>query len=158
MKYFFLTLLMLPVLLEAQSIAQKADELLSAYSNQHKFSGNVLIAKEGKIIFEKSYGYADINNKQLNTATTEFRVGSLTKMFTSTAILQLAQKGKLSLTDPVSKYVPDFAYRDSVKIINLLSHTSGIKGYTDSPEPTTLKESIERFRYQPLAFKPGSRF
>jgi CubicO group peptidase (beta-lactamase class C family) len=158
MKYLFLSLLMLPALVKAQSIAQKADELLSAYSNQHKFSGNVLIAKEGKIIFEKSYGYADINTKQLNTAATEFRVGSLTKMFTSAAILQLAEKGKLSLTDPVNKYIPDFAYGDSVKIINLLSHTSGITGHTDSPEPATLKESVEKFRYQPLAFKPGSRF
>lgn len=158
MKYFFLTLLMVPFVVKAQTIAEKADELLTTYSSQHKFSGNVLIAKHGKIIFEKSYGYADIKSKQLNTAVTEFRVGSLTKMFTSTAILQLAEKGKLSLADPVNKYVPNFAYGDSVKIINLLSHTSGIKGYTDSPEPATLTESIERFRYQPLAFTPGTKF
>ena len=158
MKYFFLTLLMLPLLVKEQTIAQKADELLTAYSDQHKFSGNVLIAKDGKIIFQRSYGYADITTKQPNTAATEFRVGSLTKMFTSTAILQLAENGKLSLTDPVNKYVPNFAYGDSVKIINLLSHTSGIKGYTGSPEPTTLKESIDRFKYQPLAFTPGSQF
>ena len=51
MKYFFLTLLFLPAFLKAQTIAQKADELLTAYYSQHKFSGNVLIAKEGKIIF-----------------------------------------------------------------------------------------------------------
>jgi CubicO group peptidase (beta-lactamase class C family) len=158
MKYVFLTLLMLPLLVKAQTVAQKADELLTAYSAQHKFSGNVLIAKDGKIILQRSYGYADISTKQPNTAATEFRVGSLTKMFTSTAILQLAEKGKLSLTDPVRKYVPNFAYGDSVKIINLLSHTSGIKGYTASPEPTTLKESIDRFKYQPLAFVPGSQF
>jgi CubicO group peptidase (beta-lactamase class C family) len=158
MKYVFLALLILPVLVKSQTIAQKADELLTAYSDQHKFSGNVLIAKDGKIIFQRSYGYADISTKQPNTAATEFRVGSLTKMFTSTAILQLAEKGKLSLTDPVNKYVSNFAYGDSVKIINLLSHTSGIKGYTDSPEPTTLKESIDRFKYQPLAFVPGSQF
>jgi CubicO group peptidase (beta-lactamase class C family) len=139
MKYFFLTLIMVPYLVKAQTIAQKADELLTAYSDQHKFSGNVLIAKEGKIIFQRSYGYADIKTKKLNTATTEFRAGSLTKMFTSTAILQLAESGKLSLTDPVIKYVPNFAYGDSVKIINLLSHTSGIKGYTASPEPNTLQ-------------------
>jgi CubicO group peptidase (beta-lactamase class C family) len=158
MKYFFLTLLIVPFLVKAQTIAQKADELLTAYSTQHKFSGNVLIAKEGKIIFERSYGYADIKTKKPNTAATEFRVGSLTKMFTSTAILQLAEAGKLSLTDPVIKYVPNFAYGDSVKIINLLSHTSGIKGYTTSPEPTNLKESIDRFKYQPLAFAPGTQF
>ena len=92
MKYVFLALLILPVLVKSQTIAQKADELLTAYSDQHKFSGNVLIAKDGKIIFQRSYGYADISTKQPNTAATEFRVGSLTKMFTSTAILQLSEK------------------------------------------------------------------
>jgi CubicO group peptidase (beta-lactamase class C family) len=158
MKYILLSLLMLPLLANAQPIAQKADELLTAYSDQHKFSGNVLIAKDGKIIFEKSYGYADIAAKKPNTAVTEFRIGSLTKMFTSTAILQLAEAGKLSLTDPVNKFVPGFAYGDAVKIINLLSHTSGIKGITASPEPTSLKESVGRFQYQPLAFTPGTQF
>jgi CubicO group peptidase (beta-lactamase class C family) len=158
MKHLILTLFMLPFLVKGQTISQKADELLTAYSNQHKFSGNVLIAKEGKIIFQKSYGYADIKTKTPNTANTEFRVGSLTKMFTSTAILKLAEEGKLSLTDPVNKYVSNFAYGDSVKIINLLSHTSGIKGYTSSPEPVTLKESVDRFIYQPLAFTPGTQF
>ena len=158
MKYFFLTLLFLPALLKAQTIAQKADELLAAYSSQHKFSGNVLIAKESKIIFEKSYGYADLKTKKPNTPETEFRVGSLTKMFTSAAILHLAKDKKLSLNDPVIKYVPEFAYGDSVKIINLLNHTSGIKGYTEGAEPSDLNESVTRFKYQQLAFLPGSRF
>ena len=158
MKYFFLTLLFLPAFLKAQTIAQKADELLTAYSSQHKFSGNVLIAKEGKIIFEKSYGYADLKTKKPITPDTEFRVGSLTKMFTSNAILQLAKDNKLSLNDPVIKYVPGFAYGDSVKIINLLSHTSGIKGYTEGAEPTNLHESVAGYKYQQLAFLPGSRF
>lgn len=158
MKYFFLTLMVLPLLLKAQTVAQKADELLTAYSDQHKFSGNVLIAKEGKIIFEKSYGYADLKTKKPNNPATEFRVGSLTKMFTSAAILQLAADKKLSLTGPVKQYVPGFAYGDSVKIINLLSHTSGIKGHTESPEPTNLNESVERFKYAPAAFSPGTQF
>src|SRR5688500_4967655 len=158
MKYFFLTLLILPAFLKAQTIAQKADQLLTAYSSQQKFSGNVLIAQEGKVIFEKSYGFADLKTRKPNTSNTQFRVGSLTKMFTSSAILQLVKEKKLSLTDPVIKYVPGFAYGDSVKIINLLSHTSGIKGYTDGAEPANLNESVAKFKYQPLAFLPGSRF
>ena len=149
---------MLPALVRGQSISQKADALLTAYSTQNKFSGNVLIASKGKIIFEKSYGYADAGSKKLNTSATEFRVGSLTKMFTSTAILQLAEAGKLSLTDPVLKYVNNFGYGDSVQIIHLLSHTSGIKGHTQSPEPQNLQESVDRFKYEPLAFSPGTRF
>jgi len=158
MRLLILTLLLVPHFMKAQSIAQKADELLTAYSTQHKFSGAVLIAKEGNILFEKAYGYADLGTQRLNTTETEFRVGSLTKMFTSTAILQLVQQGKLSLTDRVSKYLPQFANGDQVQIQHLLSHTSGIKGTTEAPEPTTLEESVARFRCDSLAFTPGSRF
>jgi CubicO group peptidase (beta-lactamase class C family) len=158
MKRSLLFLLLLPGLVNAQTIAQKADELLTAYTNQNKFSGNVLIAKEGKIVFQKAYGYADKDAKRLNTLETEFRAGSLTKMFTSTAILQLAETSRLSLTDPVSKFVPGFADGNKIQILHLLSHTSGIQGSTASPEPTTLSESVKQFKSEHLAFEPGSRF
>jgi CubicO group peptidase (beta-lactamase class C family) len=158
MKSIFFSLLFLPVVGFTQSIAQKADELLTAYASQQKFSGNVLIAKQGKIIFEKAYGYADQKNKLLNTTQTEFRVGSLTKMFTSTLILQLAGASKLSLTDPVTKYVPGFANGEKIQLRHLLSHTSGIKGTTGTPAPTTLEESVSRFTCQGLSFEPGTRF
>src|SRR5687767_15263647 len=140
-----LLLLLIPVIAGAQTIEQNADALLTAYTDQNKFSGNVLIAKEGKIIFQKSYGFADRESKKPNTLQTEFRVGSLTKMFTSTTILQLAEQSKLSLNDPVSKYVPEFQNGDKIQIKHLLSHTSGIKGTTTTPEPTTLEEAIARF-------------
>ena len=85
-----LAIVLLPGFINAQTIAQKADDLLRAYTDQQKFSGNVLIAKGDTILFEKAYGYADKSSGQLNTIETEFRVGSLTKMFTSTVILQFA--------------------------------------------------------------------
>ena len=107
---------------------------------------------------KKAYGYADKSSGQLNTIETEFRVGSLTKMFTSAVILQFADEGKISLADPVSKYVTDFSNGDKIKLIHLLSHTSGIKGSTGSPAPTSLEESISRFKVQPLSFEPGSKF
>lgn len=89
MKKFFLLTMLLPVLGKAKDIAAKVDELLTAYHKQGKFTGTVLIAKEGKIVFEKGYGYADLTNKLPNTPHTEFRIGSLTKPFTATLILQL---------------------------------------------------------------------
>ena len=153
-----LAIVLLPGFINAQTIAQKADDLLRAYTDQQKFSGNVLIAKGDTILFEKAYGYADKSSGQLNTIETEFRVGSLTKMFTSTVILQFADEGKISLADPVSKYVTDFSNGDKIKLIHLLSHTSGIKGSTGSPAPTSLEESISRFKVQPLSFEPGSKF
>ena len=153
-----LAIVLLPGFINAQTIAQKADGLLRAYTDQQKFSGNVLIAKGDTILFEKAYGYADKSRGQLNTIETEFRVGSLTKMFTSAVILQFADEGKISLADPVSKYVTDFSNGDKIKLIHLLSHTSGIKGSTGSPAPTSLEESISRFKVQPLSFEPGSKF
>ena len=153
-----LAIVLLPGFINAQTIAQKADDLLRAYTDQQKFSGNVLIAKGDTILFEKAYGYADKSSGQLNTIETEFRVGSLTKMFTSAVILQFADEGKISLADPVSKYVTDFSNGDKIKLIHLLSHTSGIKGSTGSPAPTSLEESISRFKVQPMSFEPGSKF
>ncbi len=159
MKSSFLLALLLPVMAWGQSIAEKADQLLTAYVAQKKFSGNVLIAKEGRIVFQKSYGMADRARRQPNTLQTEFRVGSLSKMFTATAILQLEEEGKLSLTDPVAQFVPHFPYGNQIQIRHLLSHTSGIQGAaTTTPEPTNLTESVERFRYDSLAFKPGEKF
>ena len=153
-----LAVLLLPAYLNAQTVAQKADELLTAYTQQEKFSGSVLIAKGGNIIFQQAYGYADKRSGRLNTAETEFRIGSLTKMFTSAVILQLADEGKLSLNEPVSKFVKDFPYGDKIQVAHLLSHSSGIKGTTGVPSPVTLAESVAKFQVQSLAFTPGSRF
>lgn len=158
MKPILFTLLVLPCLVKSQTVAQKADELLTAYTDQKKFSGNVLIAQKGKILFEKAYGYEDVAANKPASLNTEFRIGSLTKMFTSTLVLQLVQEGKISLSDPLSKFIPSFENGDQVQISHLLSHTSGIKGHTESPAPTTLEESVTRFRSKELAFQPGSRF
>ncbi|WP_158512998.1 serine hydrolase [Flavisolibacter tropicus] len=157
MRNTLVALLLLPTLTKAQTIAQNADALLTAYSDQHKFSGTVLIAKEGKVVFEKAYGYADQKAGRLNTTTTEFRVGSLTKMFTSTLILKLAQTSKLSLTDPVSKYVKGITGGDSIKLIHLLTHTSGINGNIET-EVSTLEQFVANFKTQSLKFTPGSQF
>lgn len=131
---------------------------MTAYANQHKFSGNVLIAQKGEILFQKAYGYANLAQQRPNTLETEFRVGSLTKMFTSTAILQLMEAGKLSLTDPIKKFLPDFPDGDKIQIQHLLSHTSGIRGYTAAPPPTNLEESISHFQFDVLGFTPGTQF
>src|SRR5687768_9979255 len=155
MKQFLFLLLLIPVVAGAQTIEQNADALLTVYTEQNKFSGNVLIAREGRIIFQKSYGFANRENKKPNTLQTEFRVGSLTKMFTSVAVLQLVEHSKLLLTDPVSKFVPGIENGDNIEIKHLLSHTSGIKGSTSLPEPTTLEEAVTSFKTEKSEFKPG---
>src|SRR5260370_6111362 len=83
-------------------------KLAETRAAEDKFSGAVAIAKNGKIIFEQAYGLADRDKKTPNSLSTEFRMGSMNKMFTATAILQLAQSGKLKLTDPLGKYLTDY--------------------------------------------------
>ena len=158
MKTLILLLtLLIPLLTISQNIGENADKVLTSYTLQHTFSGNVLIAKKGKIVFEKAYGYADKDKNQLNDLQTEFRAGSLTKMFTSTLILQLLEAGKVKLTDRINAYLPQFENGDKITIKNLLSHTSGIRG-TTKPNDITLYQMVNGFKQEPLAFKPGERF
>jgi len=157
MKKIFLLLLLLPMLSGAQTIADKASELMSAYTARHTFSGNVLIARSGKIIFQKSYGYASIAGHKKNTAKTVFRAGSLTKMFTAALVLRSAELKKLSLTDAVSRYLPQFPGGDSLQLQHLLSHSSGITGST-AADAAGLKDMIAGYKPEPPAFAPGTGF
>src|SRR5437868_10501176 len=86
----------------------------------------VLIARDGKIVFQGGFGLADIEKKTPVTAETKFRIGSVTKQFTAAAMLRLAQEKKLSLDDTLDKYFPDFPKASGVKLRQLLNHTSGL--------------------------------
>lgn len=147
----------LPVLATAQQVAGDADKFVSDLVSKNMFSGNVLIARDSEILFEKSYGYADLENKRLNTSDTEFRAGSLTKMFTATLILQYIDKEKISLWDTLDKFAPHIANAENITIRNLLSHSSGIKGSIPDGAKN-LKEIVKGFKSEPSAFKPGSNF
>lgn len=105
----------------------RIDSFLTALADHHLFNGSILVAEQGKIIYQKSVGYADASRHLKNTDTTHFNLASLSKPFTAIAILQLVQKGKLKLDDPVTTFFPDFPY-PSVTIRHLLTHTSGLPG------------------------------
>ena len=92
------------------------------------------IARDGKIVFEGGYGLADLENKTPVTTETKFRIGSVSKQFTAAAILKLSEEGKLALSDPLTKYYPDYPHAEGVTIEQLLTHTSGLRSYTDKPE------------------------
>ncbi|WP_158795511.1 serine hydrolase [Pedobacter sp. L105] len=154
------------------SVAQNKIESLNQYFKKlyeyQQFNGNVLIADHGKIIYEKSFGYADFPNKRLNNSNSSFPIASITKTITSTAILQLRDKGKLEINDLVIKYLPDFPY-PTLTLKNLLSHTSGLPIYDDlffsiiSRHPDTVftnKDLLPTLigAKLPLSFQPGSDF
>lgn len=124
----------------------------------------VLLAKDGKITYQKGFGLANVNKEDQITPETHFRIGSITKQFTASAILKLQEQGKLKLTDRLSQYIADYPRGDEVTIHHLLTHTSGIKSYTDKinfedQEVTkpiqSIESHIESFKNDPYNFDPG---
>ncbi|WP_336686470.1 serine hydrolase [Chryseobacterium bernardetii] len=137
---------------------KQLEQLLAAYDKADKFSGTVLVAEKGKIIFEKSYGYRNTPKKEKNTNNSLYRIFSTTKMFTATVILRLEEEGKLSINDKLSKYYPDFPKGDSITIANLLSHTSGIPNETGSENTVDEQTFIKFISAKPLNFSPGKQW
>ena len=99
----------------------------------------VLIMQGNDIVFDKGYGIADINTKKPIDGNTFFNIASVSKQFTATAILQLAEKGKIALEDPVNKYYPEFKqdFWKGIKIKQRLSHSSGIPDARNASIPHT---------------------
>lgn len=104
---FLLCVLILTSHCNSQTSADKLDTLISAYYHQNSFSGSVLVAQKGIILLNKGYGFKNKMEGTLNDSNTIFQIGSITKQFTSTIILQLAEMHKLTLQDKLSKYFPD---------------------------------------------------
>ncbi len=129
-----------------------------------RFAGAVLIAKDGRPVFAQAYGLANREHKIPNTLQTRFRIGSMNKMFTAVATLQLAQAGKLRLDNPLEKYLPDYPNKDlatKVTIHQLLTHTGGTfgKGFAAHRlELRTLDDYVNLYGKRALLFKPGSRW
>ena len=120
----------------AQTIPEQLDRLFT--SRQYPVNGNVLVAENGKTIYKRSFGFADAKNKLLNNEDSRFQLASITKIFTSTAVLQIRDKGKLNLDDPYIKYFPDFPYPE-ITIRHLLSHTSGL------PDLQIFEDLVEKY-------------
>jgi len=132
-----------------------------------QFAGAVLLAKHGKILFSGAYGLADRDKGLKNTLQTQFRLGSMNKMFTAVATLQLVQAGKLALEDPLVKHLPDYPNQELAKKVtvrHLLTHTGGT-GDIFGPEfdknrlaLRTLQDYVKLYGARGLEFEPGSRW
>ncbi|MFN5475430.1 MAG: serine hydrolase domain-containing protein [Sphingobacteriales bacterium] len=163
MRLFVILLLSLSQQCIAQTnLVPTLDTYMKAEASAKQFSGTVLIMQKGKKVFERSYQYANREWKTPNTETGKYRIGSITKQFTAALILRLEEEGKLSVTDKISKYLPDYPMGDSITIHMLLNHTSGIKNYTSIPgmwQSLHYKYStdslINTFKNKPLDFAPG---
>lgn len=121
----FFSLLVLNFSLYAQKEPEVLNLYLTAAAEDNSINGNFLVASNGEIAFKKSFGYSNFETKTLNKDSTLFPLASISKTITSVAVLQLKEKGKLKLDDPVIKYLPDFPFA-TITIRQLLSHTSGL--------------------------------
>ena len=142
------------------SISKKLNELFRFYEEQQLFNGSVLVAKKGEILLHKGFGFQNKGLQLKNEPGSIFRVYSITKTFTASVILKLVEESKLSLTDKLSKFYPDFVNGDSISIEQLLTHTSGIYDYTrgnNMPDQTE-KSFVEFEKTKPLDFPPGSNW
>lgn len=149
----------------AQSSGSELERFFSEIDKNGDLSGSVLVMEKGNILYQKSFGYADIKNKVPNSASTLFQLASVSKIFTSVAVLQLCEKKKLELKDKFSKYFPDFPYPE-VTVGQLLSNTSGIPNIDEvffrlrrmNPDTVfTLHDVIPALKSEnlPLNFEPG---
>lgn len=147
-------------------VGANADHYLGALTARRHFSGYVVIARNGKPIFSRGYGMANYEDDAAVTTETKFRIGSMTKQFTAFAVMLLRDRGKLSLSDSVCKYMqPCPKAWQAITIKHLLTHTSGLPNYTTFPDIARLKAMgttppalVEEIKQHPLDFTPGEKY
>lgn len=149
-----------------QTEATRLDSLFTMRNKEAMLNGNVLIAQDGRIVYQKAFGFANLSKKIVNTTSSHSDLGSVSKLFTAVAVMQLKEKGKLRLEDAVIKYLPSFPY-PNITIRHLLTHTSGLPDfqifdlyYNEDPHRIlTNKDVIPAIkRFGKLLFEPGEKW
>jgi len=148
------------------SIRAHLDAAAREFTPGRAFMGAVLVAAGDHRLLDRGYGLADVGAGASNAPDVKYRIASLTKQFTAVAVLLLQQDGRLSVDDPIARYLPDTppAWR-AITLAQLLGHSSGIPDLTHDPDfpawsqsRRTWPEVLARFRERPLDFSPGARF
>ena len=153
--------------LDEAALLRRIEHHVDSLARADAFSGVVLLARNGRPVWEKAWGHADRQSRRLNTVETAFNLGSINKIFTSIAIRQLAAGGKLDLDSTLSRAWPDYPNADvarRVTIRQMLAHRSGIQGNIFAAPAGKTRHDIRHnndylplFVHQPLAFEPGTR-
>jgi D-alanyl-D-alanine carboxypeptidase len=164
-------LVLLPIAARAQSplapdAKAKIDTAVTQVLSSSKVpSASIAIVKDGRIAYLQAYGLARLSPSMEATPQMKYAIGSISKQFTAAAVLLLAQEGKLTLDDPVSKYLPDLTRAKEITLRMLLSHTSGYQDYwpedyvmTSMMVPTTAQHILDVWGKRPLDFDPGTQW
>ena len=164
----FILILAAPTQASIQDKADEIETLIMAYHDSGEFNGTVLVAVAGEVIYKKGFGLANREWNIPNEPDTKFRLGSITKQFTSMLIMQLVGEGKIDLQGAMIDYLP--YYREDtgskVTIHHLLTHTSGIPSYTGLPnffdeisrDPYPVEEFVTEYCSGDLEFEPGTKY
>lgn len=156
-----------PAAHEPEPVEQLANSIREDLEKQDDFSGAVLVAKDGESIFTAAYGLARQDDDVSNRVDTQFRIGSMNKMFTAVAVLTLVQAGRLDLNDPIGKYLPDYPNPEvasTVTVHHLLTHTGGTgdtngdRFTADGQELRKHEDYVSLFGARDVLFEPGSQF
>ena len=163
---FLALLLFEPILTGAQAdLASRVDAIMAPFTSDGP-GASVVVVKDGRVLVRRAYGLANLETRTPMRPEMVFELGSVTKQFTSTAILMLAQQGKLALDDDIRKYVPDFPDKGArITVEHLLTHTSGIKDYTNDPkwpalwrQDLTPAQVVDLVKDAALEFAPGTKW
>ena len=152
----------------ADKTSKQIDTLVSQYAECCLFSGTVLVSQHDRVIFKKGYGLANREWKIPNAPNVKFRLGSITKQFTSMLVMQQVAKGSIKLDGHLADYLPYYRQDtgSTITISQLLKHTSGIPSYTDDPKffsdvsrnDYAVEDFVKRFCSGDLQFEPGTKF
>lgn len=167
MKKLLLLLLLIPFSVCAQkNYPALLDNFMKSEASVRNFNGNVLVARGGKLLYQKSFGFSNYEKKTLLNANSVFELASVSKQFTAMGILILREQGKLKLTDSLRQYFPELPYQN-ISIQQILSHTSGLPDYQeamtgkwDSTKIAFNKDMIAFLAKEkpPLYFEPGTKW
>lgn len=146
--------------------AEAYETILHQEFGTYSSGATAIVTRNGELLYRGAIGMADIELGVKAKPEHVFRIGSITKQFTAVAVLQLEEQGRLSVTDPITKYIPDYPTQGrTITIEHLLTHTSGIKSYTGMSEfahvagkDLTPMEIVDVFKDQPMEFEPGEKF
>ncbi len=163
---FVLVFTLFSLNLHAQDLTQQFDAIVSKYYQPDTPGATILVAKDGKTIYRKAVGKSNLELDVDMLPENVFMLASITKQFTAVSILMLEEQSKLSLDDPITKFIPDYpTLGKTITIRNLLNHTSGIKSYTGignlvevARTDMSLDELIDYFKNEPMDFDPGEEF
>ncbi|PCI94921.1 MAG: serine hydrolase [Flavobacteriales bacterium] len=150
-----------------QEKVEQLDKLMGLYNEYGQFNGSVLVSENGKVIYKKGFGMANMEWDIPNEANTKHRLGSISKQFTGMLIMQLVEAGKLKLDVPITTYLTDYPKEtgNTITLHHLLTHSSGIPNYTSFKDFRAIQrdyysptEFVKTFADSTLNFKPGEKF